>query len=115
MRGLLATAALLIVVAPAAAATGELRLAIVSSAAPNLVVRGVSFRPQERVRVRVVGQKTTTAAVTASVAGAFRVRLAKPPLLACGRLVIRAIGSRGSLVTLRFGPSECNPPGDLNG
>jgi hypothetical protein len=114
MRGLLATAALLIVVAPAAA-TGKPRLAIVSSVAPNLVVRGVSFRPQERVRVRVVGQKTTTAAVTASVAGAFRVRLAKPPPLACGRLVIRAVGSRGSLVTLRFGPPECNPPGDLNG
>ena len=54
------------------------------------------------------------AAATASVAGAFRVILAKPPALACGRLVIRAVGSRGSLVTIRFGPPECNPPGDLN-
>lgn len=114
MRGLLVTAALLVAVAPAAATTGKPRLTIVSSAAPNLVVRGLSFKPKERVRVRVAGQQTTTAAVTASVAGAFRVILAKPPALACGRLVIRAVGSRGSLVTIRFGPPECNPPGDLN-
>jgi hypothetical protein len=111
MRGLLATAALLIAVAPAAPATGNPRLAVISPA-PRFVVRGLSFKPRERVTVRLVGQTTTRAVVFASVAGGFRVSLAKPAPLACGRFVIRAAGSLGSRVVVRFGPPECNPPGE---
>jgi hypothetical protein len=111
MRGLLATAALLIAVAPAASGTTKPRLAVVSPA-PKLVLRGFSFRPRERVTVRLIGRTTTAAVVSASVTGGFRVSLAKPRPLACGRFVIRAAGSLGSLVVVRFGPPECNPPGE---
>ena len=111
MRALLATAALLVIVAPAASGIGKPRLAVVSPA-PKLIVRGLSFKPRERVTVRLTGRTTTTAVVAASAAGAFRVSLAKPRPLACGRFVIRAAGSLGSLVVVRFGPPECNPPGE---
>jgi hypothetical protein len=112
MRGLLATAALLIAVAPAWA-LGKPRLVVVSPA-PKMVVRGLSFKSHEHVTVRLIGRTTTTAAVSASVTGAFRVSLVKPRPLACGRLVLRAAGSLGSLVLIRLGPPECNPAGDLN-
>jgi hypothetical protein len=75
-----------------------------------VVVRGTGFKASERVRVRVIGREIVTRWTTTTAVGRFRVRLARPKPLACGRLIVRASGVTGDSATLRIGPPECNPP-----
>ena len=82
--------------------------AVTSSSA--VVVRGAGFAGSERVTVRVIGREIFSRSTTTSTDGRFRVTLARPRPLACGRLVVRASGARGDGASLRLGPPECNPP-----
>ncbi|HEX6699861.1 MAG TPA: hypothetical protein VF101_03945 [Gaiellaceae bacterium] len=75
-----------------------------------VVVRGTGFKTAERVRVQVIGREIVTRWATTTAAGGFRVRLARPKPLACGRLVVRARGVEGDSAILRIGSPECNPP-----
>jgi hypothetical protein len=81
-----------------------------ASSSSALVVRGTGFAASERVTIRVIGREVFSRSTTTSAGGAFRVRLARPRPLACGRLVVRATGARKDSATLRIGPPECNPP-----
>jgi hypothetical protein len=94
-------------------AAGKPTLSVVALR-PQVVARGLSFQPAERVQLRLVGRTVSTASVTASAAGSFRVVLARPVPLDCGRLILHASGSKGSRALVRLGPAECNPAGNAN-
>ena len=76
-----------------------------------LVVRGVAFRPSERVTVTaltLIGPRRVV--VRATRAGGFRasLRLVGRP---CGRaFTVRALGAMGSRATLRLPSAPCIPP-----
>jgi hypothetical protein len=108
---LIAALAALVAAVPAGAARPKLSLVALT---PNVVVRGASFHPRERVTVRLIGRSTTVVRTTATATGLFRVALVRPVPLACGRLLVVARGRAGSSALVRIGPPECNPPGDLN-
>ena len=110
LSGVLAAAiAALAVAAPAtrAASTAELRLV---SAQP-LVVRGLAFRPSERVSLTaltLLGPERVV--VRASRTGTFRApfRLVAQP---CGQaFAVRALGANGSRAWLRLRGTPCVPP-----
>src|SRR2546423_13140777 len=84
------------------------QLAAVSSSSA-IIVRGGGFAPTELVIVRVIGRRVVKASMRTTREGRFKIRLARPKPLACGRLVIRATGSSGDYAVLRLGPPECNP------
>jgi hypothetical protein len=105
---LIGALAALVAAAPAGAARPKLSLVALT---PKVVVRGLSFHPRERVTLRLIGRTTTTARMTASATGTFRVALVRPAPLTCGRLVLVARGAAGSSAVARIGPPECNPPG----
>lgn len=97
------------VVAPATQAAIGPKLRLVSQ--QPLVVRGVGFRPAERVVVTAItpaGPKRV--AVRATATGRFNatLRLVDQP---CGDAVaIRALGSRGSRAWLDVAARPCIPP-----
>lgn len=95
----------------AASAAGKPSLSVVALR-PQVVAKGLGFRPSERVQLRLVGRTVSTASVTASAGGSFRVVLVRPTPLRCGLLVLRAVGSKGSTALVRLGKAECNPPGN---
>lgn len=113
-RGLLIGVSAVLLAATAASAAGKPTLSVVALR-PQVVAKGVGFQPSERVQLRLVGRTVSTASVTASAAGSFRVALTRPVPLDCGRLVLRATGSKGSTALARIGPAECNPPGNSTG
>lgn len=77
---------------------------------PQVVVNGSGFQPSERVQLKLMGHTSSAVAVAASSTGTFRVSLKRPVTLPCGRLVLRAAGSKGSVAVAHIGPAECNPP-----
>jgi hypothetical protein len=76
-----------------------------------LQLQGRSFRAGERVTVRVTARgATTTAAVKAGSSGTFVLRFDQISLGRCGSAVVKAIGSRGSVATLKQTPRmACMP------
>jgi hypothetical protein len=98
-------------VAIAAPAAPQRPAVYVASPAP-LTVRGVAFRPAERVTVSVVSvgwrsSRTVVATRRGSFAAVFRERA----LDRCGRGAIRAVGNRGSVAVAKFtAPTACPPP-----
>lgn len=94
----------LVLAGSASGATGspELRSATLDSGGQALL--GSAFRPHERIAITGLGEKIV---VRADRRGRFAVKLPGPVRPACAGLV-RAVGSRGSSVTLlRQG---CVPP-----
>jgi hypothetical protein len=83
---------LLALTAPAAPAGPVIH---VSARAP-FTVRGVNFRPQERVRVVVRARVSGTRFVTATRRGVFLVRFRRIRLSDCDLYRVAATGNRGS-------------------
>jgi hypothetical protein len=102
MGRIVVISALLLVLAPAAAATATPSLRIVTTT--PLVVKGVNFQPGERVTVRV---GTAKVVVRASVAGTFRVSLGAPLVDRCSAGIVAA-GARGDQAGL-FLRAMCAP------
>jgi hypothetical protein len=77
-----------------------------------LTLRGTSFRPGERVRVRVLmGAATLVRTTRASRTGRFSVRFAGIRLNYCAApLTITARGARSGLVRVRIPIRECAAP-----
>jgi hypothetical protein len=109
-----ATAAVAVAVQPASARSdgrSEAGPSLSVVAAQPFVVRGVAFRPSERVWVTaltLIGPRKTV--VRASGAGAFRatLRLVGRP---CGRaFAVRAVGELGSRALLQLRSAPCVPP-----
>jgi hypothetical protein len=103
MRRLAVVLVALAAAAPAVAAAPSLSLA---SRTPDLVVRGRSFRPHERVSVVAASLR---AVVRASRAGAFVADLGSFTGSRCTGLVVRATGSAGSVAVLKLPRPACMP------
>jgi hypothetical protein len=97
------------VAAPAAPAASKAKLRLVTE--QPLVVRGIEFRPAERVVVTALtltGPKRVVVLATATGRFGATFRLASQP---CGRaFAVRAVGARGSRATLRVPGTACVPP-----
>jgi hypothetical protein len=76
-----------------------------------LTLRGAGFRPGEHVRVSVVaGTARAAKRVTASAAGAFRVRFPRLSENACAAFGVTAVGDRGSRASFKRSPGMCPAP-----
>jgi hypothetical protein len=87
----------------AAAAPPALRLA---NRHPVVIV-GAHFKGLERVTVTASGLRPQTKRVRATRAGLFSVTLDRVIVSRCGLFGIRAIGSRGSVASLKFPLPAC--------
>jgi hypothetical protein len=95
------------VFASSAAAASAPKVTLVDRA--PVVLRGTSFKPYERIRLRtVMVGELTTRIVHATRTGSFRVSFTNVTLGACAAYSVRAIGDRGSRALLRLVP-ECAP------
>jgi hypothetical protein len=107
---LILTALLLGALVPAAlGATGpHVRLVAFSPAS----VSGTGFHPRERVAVRVTGRSNELArTVVTSAHGAFVARFSKGlSPVACGQLVIVAVGAKGDRAAWKSPLQPCGPP-----
>jgi hypothetical protein len=74
-----------------------------------LTVSGSGFASHERVTVTVTTKKRATRAIFANTAGRFTVRFATMSLERCSSYMVRAVGSKGSVVTKKVVP-VCPPP-----
>jgi hypothetical protein len=74
-----------------------------------LTVRGVRFKPHERVTVTLDGGTRGTARVTASRTGGFRAEF-RITLRPCRTVTIRATGSRGSKAVRQLPRPNCREP-----
>jgi hypothetical protein len=88
----------------AVAATTKARVSVVSTAPVS--VAGSGFRSRERVSVTLMTTGVYRKVVRATARGAFTAKFAGVSLGYCEGYVIRAKGSRGSLVVLEVTP-EC--------
>jgi hypothetical protein len=105
-----ALASLALLVAPPAAAVAHVEAAphlAVTMSSTAVVVRGSSFRSLERVRVSVTMATMRTKRVLASSAGRFSVVFDGLQGDRCSGGVVRATGSRGSIVVAKIPPREC--------
>lgn len=94
-----------------ASASGATRPALQVAGIEPLVVRGVAFRPAERVSLTamtLLGPKRSV--VRASHRGRFAATF-RLPAQSCGSaFALRAVGSLGSRVTLHLPSRACVPP-----
>jgi hypothetical protein len=104
--------ALMCAAAPASAkvapdARGKAQLSVVRLG--PLMVRGVAFRPYERVTVTLTVRRTFTRKVRATRGGRFVVgfRSAAPT---CGSVLLRARGTQGSRVVYELPRPDCREP-----
>jgi hypothetical protein len=76
-----------------------------------LVIRGLHFKPQERVRVTVrIGLERRVRRVSTSRTGAFTASFAPASYDPCsGGVSVIAVGSRGDRAILKLPPRECPP------
>jgi hypothetical protein len=95
----------------AAAPGGESRqkATLKLSAGIPVTLRGAHFRPNERVRVTLSGERRLTKQVTASRAGAFVVRF-EAAYDRCSAEIALAVGARGSRAGLKLPPLGCPHP-----
>ena len=110
----LAAAVLIALVAASEASTqsgvdapGKPRLEIVRTV--PLPIRGVGFRAGERVRILATGGGADTKRVTATVAGAFTLRL-RVRVGRCTSLVVQAVGAAGSRAMIDRPTLDCTDP-----
>jgi hypothetical protein len=114
MRGRTLVVALFCVAALAApstalsGATQSARLRLVQTA--PLTLRGVGFRPHERVRVVYATDRTWTVRTIADAAGALTVRFRTVHFDPCDLPRISAVGARGSRAVLKLVPPACPAP-----
>ncbi|MFL5926179.1 MAG: hypothetical protein ACJ77E_04510 [Gaiellaceae bacterium] len=66
-----------------------------------LTVRGVGFKADEKVVLRLTGAGTATATAKATAAGTVTLTLPKAALTACSPYVLRATGLSGTTATLK--------------
>jgi hypothetical protein len=110
MRLVLALAAV-VVLAPPAAASVQVRASIELVSNSPFVVAGTGFRPAEQVRlVAYRGAVRTTRTVSATRRGTFRVRLAASAGAGCAVVAVTATGSKGSRAALKIMPLCPQPP-----
>jgi hypothetical protein len=109
LKALAAIAALIFVAAAPAAQTRRASLRLVS--ARPLVVRGVAFRSDERVRVVVrLAKRTWRKTAQTSDAGSFRASFPAVPFDPCNAdFSVTAVGARGDRAALKLPPRECPP------
>jgi hypothetical protein len=114
MRRLLLVAVLLAALAPSLAPAGSLRARVWLADRSPLIVRGSGFAAAERVTVTVTGAGRFVRTVTATRSGTIVARWTSVPAKAgCAALFIRAVGARGTVVTLKVAGIECpQPPAD---
>jgi len=102
-------AALVALIAVTAAGAVPLRPHLTLVVRNPLTVSGSSFRPSERVTLRVTGDVRAVARTRASAAGAFTARL-DVALHRCTAAAVQAVGSRGSRTVLKLVPvAGCLP------
>ena len=103
--------AVLTVVADVSPASAATRPALRVEGTQPFVVRGVAFRPLERVSLTamtLLGPKRVVVRATRAGRFAATLRVAVQP---CGSaFALRAVGRRGSHVTLRLPSRPCIPP-----
>jgi hypothetical protein len=108
LAGLSIAAAAALALPAAGAGDRPARLLLVKHA--PLVLGGIRFEPQERVRLTVLGARWTKV-VRANAAGRFVVRLTDAPAAVCGKRWLRATGALGSLSAKAFWLGACAPAG----
>jgi hypothetical protein len=74
-----------------------------------LTVRGVSFKPRERVTVTVDGGRRGTRTMRTGDRGAFTARFTVA-IPRCGTVTIRAVGGRGSRAVTQVPRPDCREP-----
>jgi hypothetical protein len=72
-------------------------------------VRGVHFRPSERVTVALVTTVTRVRHARAIGAGSFVVGFGDVPISHCSGFTIRAVGSQGSVAVYKLPRPACLP------
>jgi hypothetical protein len=109
LKALAAIAALVFAAAAPAAHTERAALRLVS--ARPLVVRGIAFRTDERVRVVVrIEKRTWRKTAQTSASGSFRASFPAVPLDPCNAdFSIAARGASGDHAALKLPPRECPP------
>jgi hypothetical protein len=109
LRGALVAAPLLAVASTAPAAVGDPAVRIADR--NPVVVRGVNFRPSERVTVQFVirGGERATRLVRAGVRGGFTATFASLTVTECDAFNVRALGWRGSRASYVQLPPPCGP------
>ena len=97
-------------VAPSAAAPlSEAKPRLILLDRTPVVVRGLRFKADERVRVRAIvrGRVSVTKSVVAGPGGAFNVRFASMWPGECAFLTVHATGARGSRASFTLHPPPC--------
>jgi hypothetical protein len=115
--GMIGSVKLLLTSALVAAAAAAPSMLAAAPPAPALsvagtqpvAVRGAHFLPHEWVRVTVLAKGSHTARPHASGTGTFTVTFPGLLLGACAGLQVRAVGSRGSVATLKLPRRACMP------
>jgi hypothetical protein len=75
--------------------------------AQSVTIVGRHFKPRERVRVTLVGFKTYTRLIRATVYGSFRIDLGAIPLNDCNAYTLKAVGALGSRFSLSHPTAPC--------
>jgi hypothetical protein len=96
--------------APAAAAPGTTHATLRLLATDPPALRGLGFKPHERVRVVVYAGKTTVTRTTATLAGRFTVRITGLGANTCAGFSVIATGSMGSRASFKRAPGMCPAP-----
>ena len=94
-------AALLGLSASSGLATSQVAPAVKFVKLRPFTVQGSHFKARERVVLTLTSGKHWTATRTATVAGTFTASFATSALTKCSAYTVRAVGSRGSRVTLK--------------
>lgn len=110
MTTALGLVAISVVTAGASNGIATARPALKMTGVTPLQVSGTGFRSGERVVIRITGWDSAVKRVSASRRGTFVARFPGILMQRCGRMVIVAVGNRGSRAVLRPSPRWCPPP-----
>ena len=76
--------------------------------AQGAVVKGMNFKPRERVNIKVTSaDETLTGTATANAAGSFTADLGASPLSNCSAYTIQVVGSQGSKFSSHHAAIPC--------
>ena len=73
----------------------------------SVVVKGVRFKPRERVAVSIVGDETWKKVATANAKGTFSADFGAISLNDCARYTLKVVGSKGSRFALSHPALPC--------
>jgi len=76
----------------------------------RLTLRGIGFKPGERVRITFVGKTRAVRKKTATARGSFVVRFAGADPNRCAGFTVTAIGNRGSRASFKRLRGDCPSP-----